>query len=140
MSFPTLQTSTPDARQVLSQLAGHEKPTIKQKGRTEKRNRSSIGIVVVPIHNDSPDISVAFSAIAKDVSTTGIGVIASCSISTPEVVICLSDKSQVRLFRGLIHHSKELGQGWVRFGVKVTEVLDNSKYPELARFVALIMR
>jgi hypothetical protein len=95
--------------------------------------------VVVPIHNDSPDISVAFSAIAKDVSTTGIGVIASCSSSTPEVVICLSDKPEVRLFRGLVHHRKELGRGWVRFGVKVTDVLDKSKYLQLTRFVASIM-
>jgi hypothetical protein len=139
MSSTNLQTMQPDAKPVLDRPAGQEKPTSNQKCRLEKRNHSNIGIVVVPIYNDSPDISVAFSAIAKDVSTIGIGVIANRSISTPEVVICLSDKPRVRLFRGLVHHRKELRQGWVRFGVKVTEVLDKSEYSQLTRFVASLM-
>jgi hypothetical protein len=139
MSFPSTQAIQPNAKKVLGQLTRHEKSTSKQKCRSEKRNISSIGIVVVPIRNGSPDISAAFSAIAKDVSTTGIGVIASCSVSTPEVVICLSDNLEARLFRGSIHHNKELEQGWVRFGVKVTEVLNNSQYPQVARFVSRIM-
>lgn len=132
-------TRRPDAKQALSELAGQEKSTSGQKGRSEKRSSSGIGIVVVPIYNDSPDISAAFSAIAKDVSTTGIGVVASYSVSTPEVVICLSDKPEVRLFRGLVHHRKEVGPGWVRFGVKVTQVLGKSEYPELTRFVASML-
>jgi hypothetical protein len=140
MSSTKSQANQPDAKEVLGQLAGHLKSTSKQKCRAENRSSSGIGIVVVPIHNNATDLSVAFSAIAKDVSTTGIGVIASHPISTPEAVICLLGKPGTRLFRGLIHHNKELGRGWVRFGVKVTEVLDNSKYSELTRFVALLMR
>jgi hypothetical protein len=108
--------------------------------RAEKRSNSGIGIVVVPIHNGSPDILMSFSAIAKDVSTSGIGVIASSAVTTSEVVACLSDKQKVRMFRGAVHHRKELGSGWIRFGVKVAEELDKVSHPQLARFVASIMR
>lgn len=139
MSFPIPPIRQPDARQVLGQLAGQKKAASKQERRLEGRTDFSIGIVVVPIHDDSPDISRAFSAITKDVSITGIGVIANRSILTPEVVICLSVKSEARLLRGLVHYHKELGPGWSRFGVEVTDVLDKSEYPQLTRFVGSII-
>ena len=139
MSFPNPPTRPPDAKQVLGQLAGQTKAASNQERRLEGRTDSIIGIVVVPIHDDFPDISKAFSAITRDVSTTGISVIANRSILTPEVVICLSGKSEARLLRGLVRYRKELGLGWVRFGMEVTDVLDKSEYPQLTRFVGSIV-
>ena len=139
MSFSNPPTNQSDASQVLSQLAGQTKAASNQERRLEGRTDFSIGIVVVPIHDDSPDTSGAFSAITKDISTTGIGIIANRSSLTPEVVICLSGKSEARLLRGLVRHHKELGPGWGRFGVEVTDVLDKIEYPQLARFVGSIM-
>ena len=139
MSSQTLQVRQSDARQVLGQLADQEKAASSQERRLEQRTDTSVGIVVVPIHNDSPDISRAFSAITKNVSTTGIGVIANCSVLPPEVVICVPDKPKTRLFRGLVLHRKELGPGWVRLGVEVTDVLDRNKYPRLTGFLESIL-
>jgi hypothetical protein len=139
MLFSKPPTRQPDAKQVLGQLAGQKKAASNPERRLEGRTDFSIGIVVVPLHDDSPDISKAFSAITKDISTTGIGVIANHSILTPEVVICLSGKSERRLLRALVRYRKELGLGWVRFGMEVTDVLDKNEYPQLSRFVGSIM-
>jgi hypothetical protein len=139
MSFSNSATEQSDASQALSQLAGEIWFARVQELRLESRTDFSIGAVVVPFHDDFPDTSGAFSAITKDISPTGIGIVANLSTMTPEVVICVSVKSESRLLRGLVRYHKELEPGWGRFGVEVTDVLDENEYPQLARFVESVM-
>jgi hypothetical protein len=143
-------------------LTSHEKPTEKQSnarqllasltnqnaggkiGRFDTRHSDgrtelNVGVLVVPLNDECPDIGKAFTALTKDVSTTGIGLISDRSIPTAEALLRLSGTSETRLLRTMVRTRKNLGQGWVRFDMEVTEVLDKSEYPQLKTFVGSIM-
>jgi len=106
---------------------------------SERRADLSIGVLVVPLNDECPDIATAFSALTKDVSSTGIGLVANRSIPTAEALLRLSGNSETRLLRTTVRNRKELGQGWARFDMEVTGVLDKSEYPQLKHFVGSIM-
>ena len=74
----------------------------------EGRTNLSVGILVFPLNDESPDIARAFTAVTKDVSTT-------------------------------VRNRKELGQGWVRFDMEVTGVVDKNEYPQLNQFVGSVL-
>lgn len=142
MSLSKSVTEQLDVRQLLSEVANQEglgKAKAAPERRLERRTDLCIGIFVIPMNDNYPDISKAFTAIAKDVSTRVIGVIANCFPSTPEVLICLSGKSGTRVLRGLVRYRKELGLGWVRFSTEVSGMVDESEYPQLRHFVGSIM-
>ena len=96
-------------------------------------------MLVVPLNDECPDIAKAFTAMTKDVSAMGIGVVTNRSIPTAEALLRLSGNSETRLLRTTVRNRKELGQGWVRFDMEVTGVLDKSEYPQLKHFVGSIM-
>ena len=108
-------------------------------GHPEGRVDLSMGILVVPLNDESPDIATAFTAITKDVSATGIGLVSNRAIPTAEVLLRLSGTSETRLLRTTVRSRKDLGQGWVRFDMEVTDVVDKSEYPQLKHFVGSIM-
>ena len=94
---------------------------------------------MVPLNDDSPDIDKAFTAISKDVSSTAIGLVANRSLPNSEALLRLSGDAETRLLRTTVRHRKDLGQGWVRFDMEVTGVLDKSEYPQLKHFMGSIM-
>ncbi len=126
-----------DAQQLLAAL-GRRQPRRPNEPQ-EERALLSIGILVVPLNDESPDIDMAFTAMSKDVSSTGIGLVANRSLSTSEALLRLSGDAETRLLRTTVRHRKDLGQGWVRFDMEVTGVLDKSEYPQLKQFVGSIM-
>ena len=98
-----------------------------------------MGILVVPLNDESPDIAKAFTALTKDVSSTGIGMVANRNIPTSEALLRFSGSSETKLLRSIVRNRRELGQGWVRFDMEVTGVVDKSEYPQLKNFVGSIM-
>jgi hypothetical protein len=142
MLFSKSPTQRSDAQQFLAALtrqSGHGKVGRLDEGRSDRRTDLSMGILVVPLNDESPDIAKAFTALTKDVSATAIGVVANRSIPTSEALLRLSGGSETRLLRTTVRNRKELGQGWVRFDMEVTGVLDKSEYPQLKHFVGAIM-
>jgi hypothetical protein len=136
---PTRQS---DARQVLAALTsqgGGAKLQRFEAGHADGRVDLSTGILVVPLSDESPDIDRAFTALTKDVSPTRIGLVANRAIPTAEVLLRLSGTSETRLLRTTVRSRKGLGQGWVRFDMEVTGVVDKSEYPQLKHFVGSIM-
>jgi hypothetical protein len=142
MTFSKSVLRRTDAQQVLAALS-HQgeggKPGRLGEPSREKRSVLSVGILVVPLNDESPDIDKAFTAITKDVSSTGIGLVANRSIATSEALLRLSGDAETRLLRTTVRQRKDLGQGWVRFDMEVTGVLDKSEYPQLKHFVGSIM-
>jgi hypothetical protein len=140
--FPKPAAKQSDAQQLLATLAGQN-----GQGRVgrfderhvERRADLHVGVLVVPLNDESPDIAKAFTAMTKDVGPTGIGVVANRSIPTSEALLRLSGDSETRLLRTTVRNRKDLGQGWVRFDMEVTGVLDKSEYPQLKHFVGSIM-
>jgi hypothetical protein len=142
MFFSEFRTKKPPVQPAVGRSANLKSParaTSNPERRVEGRADLNVGILVVPIRGDSPDISQAFAAITKDLSATGAGVIANRFISTPEVLLCLSGKSETKLLRALVRYRKELGSGWVRFGMEITDTLDKSEYPQIGQFIASVL-
>jgi len=144
--LPTLltnpYTAKTDAQQLLAALtdtSASGKIRRIESRHTERRADLSMGVLVVPLNDESPDIGRAFTALTKDVSTTGIGVVSNRAISSSEALLRLSGDAETRLLRTTIRNRKELGQGWVRFDMEVTGVLDKSEYPQLKHFVGSIL-
>jgi hypothetical protein len=135
-------TEPSDAQQLLATLANQGRGL--KIGRVDERHWTqradlSVGVLVVPLSDDCPDIGKAFTAMTKDVCSMGIGVVTNRSIPTAEALLRLSGNSETRLLRTTVRNRKELGQGWVRFDMEVTDVLDKSEYPQLKHFVGSIM-
>jgi hypothetical protein len=142
MMFPNPPTQQSDAQQLLAALTSRsqrEKIGRLEDRHSERRATLSMGILVVPLNDESPEIGKAFTAMTKDVGAGSIGVVANRSIATSEALLRLSGDSETRLLRTTIRNRKDLGQGWVRFDMDVTGVLDKSEYPQLKHFVGSIM-
>ena len=107
--------------------------------RSEQRASVIEAVLVVPMEGGVPDTSRAFLAITKDIGNIGIGLIAHHFLFVPEVLICLLSDGEPKLLRAGVRHRKELSRGWVRFGVEVTRTVEKTEYPELRRFVGLLL-
>jgi hypothetical protein len=82
-----------EAQKLLARLADQrtlEKVRALEEHRSEGRADLSVGVLVVPLNDESPDIAKAFTALTKDVSTTGIAIVADRCIPTAEALLCLS--------------------------------------------------
>jgi hypothetical protein len=131
-----------DAQQLLAGLTSPSKDgkVGRFDGRhTDGRTELSLGVLVVPLSDECPDLANAFTALTKDVGATDIGVVTNRSLPTAEALLRLSGQSETRLLRTTIRNRKELGQGWVRFDMEVTRVLDKSEYPQLKHLVGALM-
>lgn len=140
----TLSSTTrqADAQHVLAALANQSNG--RRLGRVDNRHSDgradlSMGVLVVPLSDESPDIGNSFTALTKDVGPTGIGVVTNRTIRTSEALLRLSGNSETRLLRTTVRNRKELGEGWVRFDMEVTDVIDKSEYPQLKSFVGALM-
>jgi hypothetical protein len=107
--------------------------------RSERRVDLITAALVVPMEGEVPDTARAFTAIAKDISNKGIGLVAHHFLMVPEVLICLGSESEPKLLRAAVRYRKELTRGWVRFGVEIIHVVEKNEYPELHRFVGLLL-
>ena len=115
------------------------KTTCVPERRSEQRADLIAAVLVVPIEGGVPDTSRAFLAITKDIGNKGIGLIAHHFLFVPEVLICQWSDGEPKLLRAGVRHRKELSRGWVRFGVEVTRTVEKTEYPELGRFVRLLL-
>jgi hypothetical protein len=142
MPVSPMHADSSDARQLLAALADQDGGT--RIGRFDdhhprQRTELSVGVLVVPLNDECPDIDKAFTALTRDVSPTGIGVVSNRSLPTAEALLRLSGNSETRLLRTTVRNRKEIGQGWVRFDMEVTGVLDKNEYPQLKQFVGAIL-
>jgi len=106
--------------------------------RGEQRTAFNLGVWVVPMDGPAPVIADAFTALAMDVSSEGLAVSTNHSLSTSEVLICLSGNFEAKFLRADVLNCKELGLGWLRIGMKVTEIVEREQYPHLRELNRLV--
>lgn len=105
--------------------------------RGEPRSNFCIGIWVVPMNDEHPDVSAAFTAVTKDFSSTGIGVVTNCSITTQTVMLCLPSAGEGRFVQGHVRNCRPLGAGWFHYGIEAVELIDPAEYAELSQFAKM---
>ena len=118
MLFPESQAEQSGVQPSLLQLDIHANPV---KGvcfserRLEQRVELVVAALVVPMEGEVPDTARAFTAIAKDISNKGIGLIAHHFRMVPEVLICVWSDGELKLLHAAVRYRKELTRGWIRF-------------------------
>lgn len=116
-----------------------EKAACASERRSEPRTDVVTVVLVVPMDGEVPDISRAFAAITRDISGKGVGVVAHHFALVSEVLICLWSDGEPKMLHAAVRHRKEISRGWVRFGVEFTGTVSRNEYPELRKFVELLL-
>lgn len=103
--------------------------------RGQRRTNLSMGIWIIPMNDDSPDIAQAYPAVTKDLSSTSLGVITNRWAVHNNILLCFQRESEVILLRASIQGRTCLGFAWFLLGLEVTELVDKDDYPQLDHFV-----
>ncbi len=105
--------------------------------RGEPRTNFCIGVRVVPLIDERPALSAAFTAITKDFSSTGIGVVTDRAITAETVLLCLPSADGGRFVLSHVRNCRPLGVGWFHYGMEVIELIDHTRYAELGEFAEM---
>jgi len=107
--------------------------------RAEQRAALNIGVWVVPMDEAAPEISQAFVALTKDLSSSGLSLITNRSISTSEFLVGFSGEPEARFLRARVLCRKDLGLGWLQLCMEVTGMVEKEEYPQLTEFAGSVM-
>ena len=137
MLCPPVSSELSDAQQFLARLTSQRiresEAASARERRSEPRIELAVGILVVPLRNGMPELADAFAALTKDVSPTGLSVVANQSISTLKFLACFSGQSERKILRTEIRSQESLGSGWFRISTEVTGAVAADEYPELGQ-------
>ena len=87
----------------------------------------------------APEITQAFVALTRDLSSNGLSLITNRSIDTPEFLVCFSGESEPRFLRANVLYRKHLGLGWLQLCMEVTGMVEMEEYPQLTEFAGSVM-
>jgi len=91
-----------------------------------------VGVVlVIPMVNDEPAIGQAFTAITKEVSTTGMSLVLSEPRGLDEVIVGVRWEGDMTYLRAVAKHLNPLGGGFFQLGLRVTSLAHPSDYPQI---------
>ncbi len=91
-----------------------------------------VGVVlVVPLVNKQPAMGQAFTAITKELSTTGMSLVLSEPRGLDEVAVGVRWEGEMTYLRAKAKHLNPLGGGFFQLGLHVTAMLHPGDYPQL---------
>jgi hypothetical protein len=101
------------------------------------RSNSRINLVVVamviPIENGQPQVDKAFTAVTKEFSNTGVGVIFGHRPGLDQVIIGFMFEGKMAFIRAEAKHTDPMGGGFYQLGFQLTEVISVADFPELQK-------
>lgn len=104
-----------------------------QLDRVEDRYNRALPALVWPWQNDQVVTRQCLTAITKDVTDHGMGLILNSPLTYPDLVICLLsgtiDDAQPWFFLGHVVRSEGIGAGYWLLGIEITQML-NKERPE----------
>jgi len=137
MFFSKTRTKEFEAQKFLAQVANQwsmDRARRLEERRTEQRAPGNVGVWVIPMDEAAPEISQAFVALTKDLSSNGLSVICNRSVDTPEYLVGFSGEPEARFLRAKLLSRKDLGLGWLQLCMQVIEMVDKETYPQLMQF------
>ena len=105
--------------------------------RGETRTDLCVGIWVFPLSGKTPSVELAIPAVTKDLSSTGVALVANQEIINEEALLYLSAESESRLLRAKVNGCRAIGAGFHLVAMEVVELLEAHAYPELAAVESL---
>ncbi len=92
-----------------------------------------VGVVlVVPIVGNQLAMGQAFTAITKELSTTGMALVLSERRGLDEVVVGIRWEGDMTYLRATAKHMNPIGGGFFQLGLQVTTIARPNDYPQLA--------
>lgn len=137
MFFSKTQNKEAKAQQFLARLADQQtvdRIRIPEDRRAETRTVFQVGVWVIPIAEATPEISMAFVALTKDVTSKGLSIVTNRSIPTQEALVVFSDNFEATFLRAKVCNRKHRGLGWLQLGLEVTGIVTLDECPALKRF------
>ncbi len=120
--------STPDFRHQLKEL------------RKEKRAARSLPVLIVPFVDDQPMMNHTSFGVTRDLSSTGVSVLAQNLIESAEIGIGFWLDGACEFFRGTVRHRRPSDGGYWQIGVELDEVLDHSRWPQIRQLSLMASR
>lgn len=88
-------------------------------------------VLVVPLAGDRPAMAQAFTAITKELSTTGMALVLTEPRALDEVIVGVRWEGDMTYLRAKARHLNPIGGGFYQLGLHVTSVVHPSDYPQL---------
>lgn len=99
--------------------------------RQETRVNLSIVMLVVPCEGGRPQVDRAFSAVTKEVSTTGVSLILNEPMGLDEVFLGFRLESEMKFLRARAKHLNPMGAGIYQVGLSLTGVVHATDHADL---------
>ncbi len=99
--------------------------------RLDYRVNLTVVVVVIPLEGGKPRLGRAFTAVTKEFSAEGVGVVLDEPPHLDHVVLGFRWEGEMVYLRAEAKHVNPLGGGFYQVGLHMTEVLKEGDYPEL---------
>jgi hypothetical protein len=101
--------------------------------RLDRRINLTVVVLVVPEVDGEMRFDEAFTAVTKEFSANGVGVILSEARPLEDVVLGFRWLGEMRFARAHLKHFQPMGGGFYRAGFQLTEMLHAADHPQLQK-------
>ncbi len=103
--------------------------------RRDSRVNLVIVALVVPIDKGQAQLPRAFTAVTKEFSNNGVGLVLNEPIDLDWAILGFRLEGQMEFVRAQTKHLDPMGGGFYHLGLQLTEVVSSADYPELKSLV-----
>ena len=103
--------------------------------RFDRRMNLTLPLLVVPCEGHRPVIGRIYPALTKELSSTGLSLVAPHTEEATEVVVAIRWEGAMYYLRARIRHCTPLGAGFHQLGLELVEMLNATDYPGLSAVV-----
>jgi hypothetical protein len=99
--------------------------------RLDRRVNLTIVVLIVPVEQKRLEVLQAFTAVTKEFSATGVGVVLDEPKALDDVILGFRWEAEMVFVRAKAKHLNPLGGGFYQLGFQMTEILPAGDYPQL---------
>jgi hypothetical protein len=99
--------------------------------RLDSRINMSVAVLVVPVEAGRLQVAEAFTAMTREFSNSGVGIVLDQPEGPDEAVLGFQLEGTMTFLRAEGKHLESLGGGFYHLGLHLTEIVTPVDYPEL---------
>ena len=98
--------------------------------RLDRRVNLTVVVLVVPLDGERPLVDRAFSAVTREFSGTGVGLVLDEPKALDEVILGFRWEGEMTFVRAASIHLHPMGGGFFQVGFRLEEMIHVADYPE----------
>ena len=99
--------------------------------RLDRRVNLTVVVLVLPVEDNRLVVEQAFTAVTKEFSATGVGLVLGEPRDLEEAVLGFRWEGEMVFVRAAARHLNPIGGGFYQLGLKLTEMVHVGDHPEL---------